>query len=117
MRRVQPEVVRLDYAKLVEQLAQYGLTESQIEHLGFQLSKHDELRTAFHRGLSNGVLQVSTAVYQRAIGGDLRAAELYLKARGGQHWTSPLLGTANSGPVTLVMLRELYSREIEGRDD
>jgi hypothetical protein len=100
--------------RTVEELAMRGLIYAQILSLGFP--DRDDLRQAVERGQTQGTLNVATALYHKAVNGDLRACEIYLRARGGAHWTASLVDVAGGPPLTLAAMREMFAKEIEADD-
>ena len=109
---IQPAVVEVDYVRTIEQLAERGLSLELIVDLGFPVQR-DDLRQAYKRGVATGVLNVSTRLYQDALSGNTRAAQLYLQAKAGPEWRSGTELSDLKQPITLAALRDAFAAEID----
>ena len=59
------------------------------------------------------MLNVSTRLYQDALSGNTRAAQLYLQAKAGPEWRSGTELSDLKQPITLAALRDAFAAEID----
>ena len=62
--------------------AYFGVTEKTFRAIE---QRQSEVLTAYRRGRARAVVDIGSALYQKALGGDLRAIQFYLKTQAG--WT------------------------------
>ena len=63
------------------QMASYfGMTEKTFRAVE---KRQPEVLTAYRRGRAKAIVEVATSLYQKAIDGDMRAAQFYLKTQAG----------------------------------
>jgi hypothetical protein len=62
--------------------AYFGITEKTFRAIE---QRQSEAFTAYSRGRARAVVDIGSALYQKALGGDLRAIQFYLKTQAG--WT------------------------------
>ena len=96
-------LIPIDAAE-VERLASCGLTDVQIaaalsihpETLRRRKRDAIEFADALTRGRARGAGAVASALYEKAIAGDLKAQMFFLKTRAG--WTEPNLRSSGVSP-------------------
>jgi len=62
--------------------AYFGVTEKTFRAIE---QRQSEVFTAYSRGRARAVVDIGSVLYQKALGGDLRAIQFYLKPQAG--WT------------------------------
>ena len=62
--------------------AYFGVTEKTFRAIE---QRQSEVFTAYSRGRARAVVDIGSVLYQKALGGDLRAIQFYLKTQAG--WT------------------------------
>lgn len=86
-----PITITQEIIKLAEELAERGLTNAQIaHHLGMGESTFYEKKNEFpefseacERGKAKGIQQVASALFEKALSGDVRAMMFYLSRVAG----------------------------------
>jgi hypothetical protein len=58
----------------------FGMTEKTFRAVE---KRQPEVLTAYRRGRAKAIVEVATSLYQKAIDGDMRAAQFYLKTQAG----------------------------------
>ena len=62
--------------------AYFGMTEKTFRAVE---ERQPEVSTAYRKGRAKAIAEVSSVLYEKAIGGDMRAIQFYLKTQAG--WT------------------------------
>ena len=88
--------------------AYFGVTEKTLRAIE---QRQPEVFTAYRRGRARAIADIGSALYQKALDGDIRAMQFYLKTQGGwseksrlelsntdesqdQRWTIELIGAS-----------------------
>lgn len=80
------------------QMASYfGMTDKTFRAVE---KRQPEVLTAYRRGRAKAIVEVATSLYQKAIEGDMRAIQLYLKTQAGWSEKSSLELTSTHGEDT-----------------
>jgi len=86
------------------QIADYfGMTEKTFRAIE---QRQPEVFTAYRRGKARAIAEVGSALYQKALDGDIRAMQFYLKTQAGwSEKTSVELSTPQNNAWTIEIVR------------
>ena len=104
----------------VEAFASRGLSVDEIAHnMGMgrstvfqKISENSDLSDAIKKGRAQGIAQVSNALFESAIGGNVTAMIFYLKTRNPEQWPHDPKPHINDDPPTPV---KVVFQQIDGR--
>ena len=87
-----------------EQIADYfGMTEKTFRAIE---QRQPEVFTAYRRGKARAIAEVGSALYQKALDGDIRAMQFYLKTQAGWSEKNSIeLSTPQNNAWTIEIVR------------